>query len=92
MVLRIQQDDKIHSFLEGIGFRPLARREATKALTRVMERNEEVAASEGCLMQVAYQKARDSITFSNRDLANRVVDGVNNSFCIWLINFSPRSQ
>ena len=28
MVTRIQQDDKIHSFIEGIGLRPLARREA----------------------------------------------------------------
>ncbi|KAF3976736.1 hypothetical protein CMV_000092 [Castanea mollissima] len=31
MVSRIQQDDKIHSFLEGIGLRPLSRREAAKA-------------------------------------------------------------
>mgnify|MGYP000966280483 CR=1 FL=1 len=28
MVTRTQQEDKIHSFLEGIGLRPLARREA----------------------------------------------------------------
>jgi len=62
-------------FLEGIGPRPLARREAVQALTRVMERNQEVTASERSLMQVAYQKAKDSITFSNRDLANQVVNG-----------------
>ena len=62
-------------FLEGIGLRPLARREAVQALTRVMERNQEVTASERSLMQVAYQKAKDSITFSNRDLANQVVNG-----------------
>jgi len=29
MVMRIQQEHKIHSFLEGIGLRPLAKREAT---------------------------------------------------------------
>ena len=28
MVIRIQQEDKIHSVLEGIGLRPMARREA----------------------------------------------------------------
>ena len=38
MMLQIQQDDKIHTFLKGIGLRPLARREAAQALTRVMER------------------------------------------------------
>ena len=27
MALRIQQDDKVHSFLEGIGLKPLARKE-----------------------------------------------------------------
>ena len=54
MVTRIQQEDKIHSFLEGIGLKPMARREATQALTRVMERNHEMAAVEGSLMQVAY--------------------------------------
>ena len=75
MRMRIQQDDNIHSFLEGIGLRPLARREVAQALTRVMERIQEVATSEGSLMQVAYQEARDSITFSNRDLANWVVNG-----------------
>ena len=52
----------------------MARREATQALTRVMERNHEVAAVEGSLMQVAYQEAKNSITFSNKDLVNRVVD------------------
>ena len=35
----------------------MARREATQALTRVMERNHEVATVEGSLMQVAYQEA-----------------------------------
>nr|POE91770.1 hypothetical protein CFP56_48509 [Quercus suber] len=38
MTLRIQQDDKVHSFLEGICLRSLARREAAQALTRVVER------------------------------------------------------
>ena len=32
----------------------MARREAAQALTRVMERNHEVAAVEGSLMQVTY--------------------------------------
>ena len=54
MVTRIQLEDKIHFFLEGIGLKPLARREAAQALTRVMERNHEMAAVEGSLMQVAY--------------------------------------
>jgi len=40
-----------------------------------MERNHEVAAVEGSLMQVAYQEANDSVTFSNKNLVNRVVDG-----------------
>ena len=75
MVMRIQQEDKIHSFLEGIGLKPMARREATQALTRVMERNHEMAAVEGSLMQVAYQEAKNLVTFSNKDLVNRVVDG-----------------
>ena len=39
MRLRIQQDDKVHTFLEGIGFRPLARREVAQVPTRVVERN-----------------------------------------------------
>ena len=34
-----------------------------------------MAASEESLMQVACQEANDSITFSNKDLANQVVDG-----------------
>ena len=75
MVTRIQQEDKIHSFLKGIGLKPLARREVAQALTRVMEMNHEVAAVEGSLMQVAYQGAKDSITFSSKGLANKVVDG-----------------
>ena len=37
----------------------MARREATQALTRVMERNHEVVAVEGSLMQVAYQEAKN---------------------------------
>ena len=53
----------------------MARREAAQALTRVMERNHEVAAVEGSLMQVTYQEVKDSVTFSNKDLVNRVVDG-----------------
>ena len=39
-----------------------------------MERNYEVAAVKGSLMQVAYQEAKDSLTFSNKDLVNRIVD------------------
>ena len=39
-----------------------------------MERNHEVAAIERSLMQVAYQEAKDSDTFPNKDLVNRVVD------------------
>ena len=39
-----------------------------------MERNHEVSAIERSLMQVAYQEAKDSDTFSNKDLVNRVVD------------------
>ena len=70
LVMRIQQEDKIHSFLEGIGLRPMVRREAAQALTKVMERNHEVVAVEVSLMQVAYQEAKDSITFSNKDLLN----------------------
>ena len=31
MIARIQQEDKIHSFLEGIGLRPMARRKAAQA-------------------------------------------------------------
>ena len=73
-VMRIQQEDKIHSFLEGIGLRPMVRREAAKTLTKVMERNHEVAVVEGSLMQVAYQEAKDSVTFSNKDLVNQGVD------------------
>ena len=53
----------------------MARREVAQALTRVMERNHEVVFVEGSLMQVAYQEARDSDTFSNKDLVNQVVDG-----------------
>ena len=53
----------------------MARREVAQALTRVMERNHEVAAVEGSLMQVTYQEVKDSVTFSNKDLVNRVVDG-----------------
>nr|POF08007.1 hypothetical protein CFP56_55321 [Quercus suber] len=53
----------------------MARREAAQALTKVMEMNHEVAAIEGSLMQVAYQEAKDSVTFFGKDLANRVVDG-----------------
>ena len=82
MIARIQQKDKIHSFLKGIGLRSMARREATRALTRVMERNHEVAAVEGSLVQVAYQEAKDSVTFSNKDLVNRTVD--NDRLCMLL--------
>ena len=39
-----------------------------------MERNYEVVAVKGSLMQVAYQEAKDSLTFSNKDLVNRIVD------------------
>ena len=53
----------------------MARKEAAQALTKVMERNHEVVAVEGILMQVAYQEAKDSISFSSKNLANQVVDG-----------------
>ena len=89
MVARIQQEDKIHVFLEGIGLRPMARREAAQALTRVMEMNHEVAAVEGSLMQVAYQEAKDSVTFSSKDLANQVVNG---DRPLYLIDFLGVSQ
>ena len=36
MVMIIQQRDKMHSFLEGIGLKPLARREATQALLSLL--------------------------------------------------------
>ena len=81
MIARIQQEDKIHSFLEGIGLRPIAKKEATQALTRVIERNHEVAAIKGSLMQVAYQEAKDSVTFSNKDLVNRTID-VDRPLCV----------
>ena len=51
--------------------------------------NQEVAASDGSLMQVAYQEAKDSFTFSNRDLANRIVDG---DKLLYLIAFLGASQ
>ena len=54
MELRIQQDDKVYSFLEGKSLRPLARREAAQALSQVVERSHGVAASEGSLTLVAY--------------------------------------
>ena len=75
MVMRIQQKDKIHSLLEGIGLRPMARKEVAQAFNRVMERNHKMAVVEGSSMQLAYQEAKDSITFSNKDLVNRVIDG-----------------
>ena len=53
----------------------MARREATPALTRMMEMNHEVAIVEGSLMQVAYQEANDLVTFSNKDLVNHAIDG-----------------
>ena len=53
----------------------MARREMAQALTRLMERKHEVAVVEGSLMQVAYQEVKDSVTFSNKDLVNRVVNG-----------------
>ena len=40
-----------------------------------MERNHEVAYVKGSLMQVAYQEAKDLVTFSNKDLLNRAVHG-----------------
>ena len=53
----------------------MARREVAQALTKVMERNHEVVSVEVSLMQVAYQEANDSVTFSNKDLVNWVIDG-----------------
>ena len=70
MIARIQQEDKIHSFLKRIGPRLMARREVAQALTGVMERNHKVATVERGLMQMAYQEAKDSVTFSNKDLVN----------------------
>ena len=52
----------------------MARREAAQALTKAMEMNHEVAAVEESLMQVAYQEVKDSVTFSNKDLVNQVVN------------------
>ena len=40
-----------------------------------MERNYEVAVVERSLMQVAYQEVKDLVTFSNKVLVNRAVDG-----------------
>ena len=45
MMLQIQQDDKMHAFLKGMGLRLLARREAAQALTRVMDRRQGVVTS-----------------------------------------------
>ena len=53
----------------------MARKEAAQALTRMRERSQGVATSEGSLLQLAYQETRESVTFFARDLANRVVDG-----------------
>ena len=52
----------------------MARREVAQALTGVMERNHKVATVEWGLMQMAYQEAKDSVTFSNKDLVNWIVD------------------
>ena len=87
MILRIQQDDKIYSFLEGIGLRPLTRREAAQTLTRVMENNQEVTVSKESLVHAAYQEARDSITFSNRDWP--IVLLMTTDFCILLPFWEP---
>ena len=65
----------MHAFLEMMGLRPLARRETAQVLTRVMERSQGAASSQGSELQVAYQETRESMTFPTRDLANKVVDG-----------------
>ena len=65
----------MHAFLEGMGLRPLARKEAAQALTRVVERSQGVAASKGSVLQVAYQETKELVIFSPKDLANKVVDG-----------------
>ena len=88
-VMRIQQKDKIHSFLEGIGLRPMVRREVAQTLTKVMNRNHEVAVVEGSLMQVAYQEAKDLVTFSNKDLVNQ---GINGDMNLYVISFLGASQ
>lgn len=75
MMFRIQHDDKFHSSLEGIGLRPLAKREVAQALSQVVERSQGVVVFEGSLLQVAYQETRESVTFSLRDLTNQAVDG-----------------
>nr|POE70714.1 hypothetical protein CFP56_49104 [Quercus suber] len=50
MTLRIQQDDKVHIFLKGIGLKPLAKREATQALIQLVERSQKIATSKGSLL------------------------------------------
>ena len=65
----------MHAFLEGMGLRPLARKEAAQVLTRVVERSQGVAASKGSVLQVAYQETKELVIFSPKDLANKVVDG-----------------
>ena len=50
MRLRIQQDDKVHTFLEGIGLRLLAKREVAQALTQVVERSQGIVAFKGSLL------------------------------------------
>ena len=47
----------------------------------MVERSQGVATSKGNLLQVAYQKTRELITFSARDLANQVVDGEKTLVC-----------
>ena len=67
----------------------MVRREAAQTLTRVMKRNHEVAVFEGSLMQVAYQEAKDSVTFSNKDLVNQ---GINGDMNLYVIAFLGASQ
>ena len=50
MKLRIQQDDKVHTFLKGIGLKPLAKREVAQALTRVVETSQGTVAFKGSLL------------------------------------------
>ena len=65
----------MHTFLEMMGLRPLARRETAQVLTRVMERSQGATSSQGSELQLAYQETRESMTFPPRDLANKAVVG-----------------
>jgi len=54
-----------------------------------MERNHEMATVKGSLMQVAYQEAKDLVTFYNKDLVNRTVDGDKPLYVTAFVGASP---